>query len=158
MVDSSKFPVYGEAVLHLQIGPLRWRPALPITNIKELDLIFGQDFLKRFNPEINWVNRTASIYNSGRRVQLPNRDDTGDIPVETLARFEKDAKRTDTGFLAIATDVESDGEKTLEPSQKVKELLKEFQDILPDDLPNELPPYRTHQHEIVEEPGSKPTF
>ncbi|GJP72592.1 hypothetical protein CLOP_g3324, partial [Closterium sp. NIES-67] len=30
--------------------------------------------------------------------------------------------------------------------------------ILPDDLPNELPPYRTHQHEIVEEPGSKPTF
>ncbi|GJP67070.1 hypothetical protein CLOP_g23941 [Closterium sp. NIES-67] len=38
------------------------------------------------------------------------------------------------------------------------ELLKEFQDILPDDLPNELPPYRTHQHEIVEEPGSKPTF
>ncbi|GJP33002.1 hypothetical protein CLOM_g17580 [Closterium sp. NIES-68] len=34
----------------------------------------------------------------------------------------------------------------------------EFQDILPDDLPNELPPYRTHQHEIVEEPGSEPTF
>ncbi|GJP46788.1 hypothetical protein CLOM_g6031 [Closterium sp. NIES-68] len=33
-----------------------------------------------------------------------------------------------------------------------------MQDILPDDLPNELPPYRTHQHEIVEEPGSKPTF
>ncbi|GJP67664.1 hypothetical protein CLOP_g24457, partial [Closterium sp. NIES-67] len=30
--------------------------------------------------------------------------------------------------------------------------------ILLDDLPNELPPYRTHQHEIVEEPGSKPTF
>ncbi|GJP43485.1 hypothetical protein CLOM_g2939, partial [Closterium sp. NIES-68] len=37
-------------------------------------------------------------------------------------------------------------------------LLKEFRDILPDDLPNELPPYRTHQHEIIEEPGSKPTF
>ncbi|GJP42730.1 hypothetical protein CLOM_g2266 [Closterium sp. NIES-68] len=37
-------------------------------------------------------------------------------------------------------------------------LLKEFQDILPDNLPNELPPYRMHQHEIVEEPGSKPTL
>ncbi|GJP69306.1 hypothetical protein CLOP_g245 [Closterium sp. NIES-67] len=45
-----------------------------------------------------------------------------------------------------------------EPPQSIKELLKEFQDILPDDLPNELPPYRTHQHEIVEEPRSKPTF
>ncbi|GJP79471.1 hypothetical protein CLOP_g9703 [Closterium sp. NIES-67] len=78
--------------------------------------------------------------------------------VETLARFEKDVKRTDTGFLAIATEVENDGEKTSEPPGKIKELLKEFQVILPDDLPNELPPYRTHQHEIVEEPGSKPTF
>ncbi|GJP60702.1 hypothetical protein CLOP_g17914 [Closterium sp. NIES-67] len=78
--------------------------------------------------------------------------------VETLARFEKDVKRTDTGFLAIATEVENDGEKASETPEKIKELLKEFQDILPDDLPNELPPYRTHQHEIVEEPGSKPTF
>ncbi|GJP58288.1 hypothetical protein CLOP_g22994 [Closterium sp. NIES-67] len=40
----------------------------------------------------------------------------------------------------------------------MKEILKEFQDTLPDDLPNELPPYQTHQHEVVEEPGSKPTF
>ncbi|GJP50048.1 hypothetical protein CLOM_g9197, partial [Closterium sp. NIES-68] len=54
--------------------------------------------------------------------------------------------------------VENDGEKASETPEKIKELLKEFQDILPDDLPNELPPYRTHQHEIVEEPGSKPTF
>ncbi|GJP37246.1 hypothetical protein CLOM_g21675 [Closterium sp. NIES-68] len=53
---------------------------------------------------------------------------------------------------------ENDRERTSEPPGKIKELLKEFQDILPDDLPNELPPYRTHQHEIVEEPGSKPTF
>ncbi|GJP69758.1 hypothetical protein CLOP_g772 [Closterium sp. NIES-67] len=78
--------------------------------------------------------------------------------VETLARSKKDVKRTDTGFLAIATEVETDGEKTSEPPGKIKELLKEFQDILPDDLPNELPPYQTHQHGIVEEPGSKPTF
>ncbi|GJP67966.1 hypothetical protein CLOP_g24722, partial [Closterium sp. NIES-67] len=77
---------------------------------------------------------------------------------ETLARFEKDVKRTDTGFLAIATEVENDGEKASEPPGNIKELLKAFQDILPDDLQNELPLYRTHQHEIVEEPGSKPTF
>ncbi|GJP53399.1 hypothetical protein CLOM_g12546 [Closterium sp. NIES-68] len=81
-----------------------------------------------------------------------------DIPVETLARFEKDVKRTDTGFLAIATEVENDGEKASEPPEKIKDLLKAFQDIIPDDLPDELLPYRTHQHEIVEEPGSKPTF
>ncbi|GJP64563.1 hypothetical protein CLOP_g21538 [Closterium sp. NIES-67] len=82
----------------------------------------------------------------------------GDIRVETLARFEKDVKQTDTGFLAIATEVENDGEKASEPPEKIKDLLKEFKDILPGDLPDELPPYRTHQHEIVEKPSSKPTF
>ncbi|GJP29238.1 hypothetical protein CLOM_g20363 [Closterium sp. NIES-68] len=53
-----------------------------------------------------------------------------------------------------APQVENDGEKASEPQEKIKDLL----DILPNDLPDELPPYQTHQHEIVEEPGSKPTF
>ncbi|GJP55456.1 hypothetical protein CLOM_g14400 [Closterium sp. NIES-68] len=39
-----------------------------------------------------------------------------------------------------------------------KDLLKEFRENLPDDLLNESPPYRMHQHEIVEETSSKPTF
>ncbi|CAI7849237.1 unnamed protein product, partial [Closterium sp. NIES-53] len=34
------------------IGALRWKPTLPITNIKGLDFILGRDFLKRFIPEI----------------------------------------------------------------------------------------------------------
>ncbi|GJP80498.1 hypothetical protein CLOP_g10704 [Closterium sp. NIES-67] len=55
-------------------------------------------------------------------------------------------------------EVENDGEKASELQEKIKDLLKGFQDILPDDLPDELSPYRTHQHEIVEEPGLKPTF
>ncbi|GJP44684.1 hypothetical protein CLOM_g4047 [Closterium sp. NIES-68] len=79
-------------------------------------------------------------------------------PLETLARFEKDVKQAHTGFLLIATEAENDREKTSEPPRKIKELLKEFQDILPGDLSNELPPYRTHQHKIMEEPGSKPTL
>ncbi|GJP72841.1 hypothetical protein CLOP_g3607 [Closterium sp. NIES-67] len=58
----------------------------------------------------------------------------------------------------MSTKVENDREKASEPPKEIKEILKEFQYILPDDLPDELPPYRTHQHEIVEEPGSKPTF
>ncbi|CAI7760631.1 unnamed protein product [Closterium sp. NIES-53] len=79
------------------MGPLRWKPTLLITNIKELDLILGRDFLKKFNPKINWVTRTTSIYNQDRRVHLPNWSNTGDILEETLARFEKDVKRTMTG-------------------------------------------------------------
>ncbi|CAI7853965.1 unnamed protein product [Closterium sp. NIES-53] len=140
------------------MGPLRWKPTLPVTNIKGLDLILGRDFLKKFNPEINWVTRTASIYNQDRRVPLPNWSNTGDIPEETLARFEKDVKRTMAGFVALVTNEDEGERKTLELPPAIQKLLEEFEDVLPDELPDQLPPYRTHQHEIIEEPGSKPTF
>ncbi|CAI7805918.1 unnamed protein product, partial [Closterium sp. NIES-53] len=144
--------------LPMGMGPLRWKPTLPVTNIKGLDLILGRDFLKKFNPEINWVTRTASIYNQDRRVPLPNWSNTGDIPEQTLARFEKDVKRTMAGFVALVTNEDEGERKTLELPPAIQKLLEEFEDVLPDDLPEQLPPYRTHQHEIIEEPGSKPTF
>ncbi|CAI7773159.1 unnamed protein product [Closterium sp. NIES-53] len=59
MVDGTKLPIYGEASMQLHIGALRWKPTLPITNIKGFDFILGRDFLKRFNPEIDRVNRKA---------------------------------------------------------------------------------------------------
>ncbi|CAI7839790.1 unnamed protein product [Closterium sp. NIES-53] len=140
------------------MGPLCWKPTLPVTNIKGLDLILGRYFLKKFNPEINWVTRPASIYNRDRRVPLPNWSNTGDIPEETLARFEKDVKRTMAGFVALVTNEDEGERKTLELPPAIQKLLEEFEDVLPYDLPDQLPPYRTHQHEIIEEPGSKPTF
>ncbi|CAI7869130.1 unnamed protein product, partial [Closterium sp. NIES-53] len=158
MVDGSKLQVYSESALHLQMGPLCWKPTLPVTNIEGLDLILGRDFLKKFNPEINWVTRTASIYNQDRRVPLPNWSNTGDIPEETLARFEKDVKQTMAGFVALVTNEDEGERKTLELPPAIQKLLEEFKDVLPDDLPDQLPPYGTHQHEIIEEPGSKPTF
>ncbi|CAI7868457.1 unnamed protein product [Closterium sp. NIES-53] len=137
MVDGSKLQVYVEAAARL---------------------ILGRDFLKKFNPEINWVTRTASIYNQDKRVPLPNWSNTGDIPEETLARFEKDVKQTMAGFVALVTNEDEGERKTLELPPAIQKLLEEFEDVLPDDLPDQLPPYRTHQHEIIEEPGSKPTF
>ncbi|CAI7800594.1 unnamed protein product, partial [Closterium sp. NIES-54] len=37
-----------------------------------------------------------------------------------------------------------------------EEVLEQYKDIMPDDLPAGVPPARTHEHEIVEEPGAKP--
>ncbi|CAI7852773.1 unnamed protein product [Closterium sp. NIES-53] len=124
MVDGSKLQVYGEAALHLQMGPLRWKPTLPVTNIKGLDLILGRDFLKKFNPEINWVTRTASIYNQDRRVPLQNWSNTGDIPEETLVRFEKDMKRTMAGFVALVTNEDEGERKTLDLPPAIQKLLE----------------------------------
>ncbi|CAI7836335.1 unnamed protein product [Closterium sp. NIES-54] len=75
-VDCTKLPIHGKASLQLHIGALRWKPKLPIKNIKGLDFILGRGFLKRFNPEIDWVNWKACIYNNGNQVELRSWTDT----------------------------------------------------------------------------------
>ncbi|CAI7882768.1 unnamed protein product [Closterium sp. NIES-53] len=62
------------------------------------------------------------------------------------------------GFVALVTNEDEGERKTLELPPAIQKLLEEFEDVLPHDLLDQLPPYRTHQHEIIEEPGSKPTF
>ncbi|CAI7838608.1 unnamed protein product [Closterium sp. NIES-53] len=144
MVDGTKLPIHGKSTLQLQIGALRWKPTLPITNIKGVDIILGRDFLKRFNPEIDWVNRKTCIYNNGKRVELRSWTDTGSVPETTLARFERTVNESNTGYLALVM------------AAAEEEVLEQYKDIMPDDLPAGVPPARTHEHEIVEEPGAKP--
>ncbi|CAI7732175.1 unnamed protein product [Closterium sp. NIES-53] len=144
MVDGTKLPIHGKSTLQLQIGALRWKPTLPITNIKGLDFILGRDFLKRFNPEIDWVNRKTCIYNNGKRVELRSWTDTGSVPETTLARFERTVNESNTGYLALVM------------AAAEEEVLEQYKDIMPDDLSAGVPPARTHEHEIVEEPGAKP--
>ncbi|CAI5461314.1 unnamed protein product [Closterium sp. Yama58-4] len=156
MVDGTKLPIHGEASLQLHIGALRWKPTLPITNIKGLDFILGRDFLKQFNPEIDWVNRKACIYNNGKRVELRSWTDTGDVPEMTLARFEQTVNESNTGYLALVMAAAEEVKPGSELPAAVKEVLEQYKDIMPNDLPAGVPPARTHEHEIVEEPGAKP--
>ncbi|CAI5468601.1 unnamed protein product [Closterium sp. Yama58-4] len=156
MVDGTKLPIHGEASLQLHIGALRWKPKLPVTNIKGLDFILGRDFLKRFNPEINWFNNKVCIYNNGKRIALRSWTDTGDIPETTLARFEQTVNESNTGYLALVMAAAEEVKKGSELPAAVKEVLEQYKDIMPDDLPAGVPPARTHEHEIVEEPGAKP--
>ncbi|CAI7762938.1 unnamed protein product [Closterium sp. NIES-53] len=144
MVDGTKLPIHDKSTLQLQIGALRWKPTLPITNIKELDFILGRDFLKRFNPEIDWVNRKTCIYSNEKRVELRSWTDTGSVPETTLARFERTVNESNTGYLALVM------------AAAEEEVLEQYKDIMPDDLLAGVPPARTLEHEIVEEPGAKP--
>ncbi|CAI7857213.1 unnamed protein product [Closterium sp. NIES-54] len=144
MVDGTKLPIHGKSTLQLQIGALRWKPTLPITNIKGLYFILGRDFRKRFNPEIDWVNRKTCIYNNGKRVELRSWTDTGSVPETTLARFERTVNESNTGYLALVMTAAEE------------EVLEQYKDVIPDDLPAGIPPARTHEHKIVEEPGAKP--
>ncbi|CAI7801781.1 unnamed protein product, partial [Closterium sp. NIES-53] len=153
MVDGTKLPIHGEASLQLHIGALRWKPKLPVTNIKGLDFILGRYFLKRFNPEIDWVNSKVCIYNNGKRIAL--RSDTGDAPETTLAQFEQTVNENNTGYLALVMAAAEEEKPSSELPAAVKQVLEQYKDIMPDDLPAGVPPARTHEHEIVEEPDMK---
>ncbi|CAI7895943.1 unnamed protein product, partial [Closterium sp. NIES-53] len=157
MVDGTKLPIHGETSLQLHIGALRWKPKLPVTSIKGLDFILGRDFLKRFNPEIDWINSKVCIYNNGKRIALRSWTDAGDVPETTLARFEQTVNESNTVYLALVMAAAEEEKPSSELPAAVKEVLEQYKDIMPDDLPAGVAPARTHEHEIVEEPGAKPT-
>ncbi|CAI7825588.1 unnamed protein product, partial [Closterium sp. NIES-53] len=156
MVDGTKLPIHGKTSLQLHIDALRWKPKLPVTNIKGLDFILGRDFLKRFNPEIDWINSKVCIYNNGKRIALRSWADTGDVPETTLAWFEQAVNESKTGYLALVMAAAEEEKPSSELPAAVKEVLEQYKDIMPDDLPAGVPPTRTHEHEIVEELGAKP--
>ncbi|CAI7814886.1 unnamed protein product [Closterium sp. NIES-54] len=96
------------------------------------------------------------IYNNGKRIALRSWTDTGDVPETTLARFEKTVNESNTGYLALVMAAAEEEKPSSELLAAVKEVLEQYKDIMPDDLPAGVPPARTHEHEIVEEPGAKP--
>ncbi|CAI7890561.1 unnamed protein product [Closterium sp. NIES-54] len=106
-----------------QIGASRWKPTLPITNIKGLDFILGRDFLKRFSPEIDWVNRKACIYNNGKCVDLRSWTDTGNVPETTLALFKRTVNESITGYLALDMAAAEEEKPNTELLAAIKELL-----------------------------------
>ncbi|CAI7844986.1 unnamed protein product [Closterium sp. NIES-54] len=114
------------------------------------------DFLKRLNPEIDWINSKVCIYNNGKQIALRSWTDTGDVLETTLARFEQTVNESNTGYLALVMAAEEEEKPSSELPAAVKEVLEQYKDIMPDDLPAGVPPARTHEHEIMEEPGAKP--
>ncbi|GJP81888.1 hypothetical protein CLOP_g12010 [Closterium sp. NIES-67] len=83
----------------------------------------------------------------------------GDVPTISLVRFSKEPKKAEHCDTVLVT--EADGTELELPKElpsAIKGVLQEYKDVLPDDLPTGVPLARAHQHEIVEETGSKPTF
>ncbi|CAI7733219.1 unnamed protein product [Closterium sp. NIES-53] len=63
---------------------------------------------------------------------------------------------SNTGYLALVMVAAEEEKLNTELPATVKEVLEQYRDIMPDNLPIGVPPARTHEHEILEEPGAKP--
>ncbi|CAI7895737.1 unnamed protein product [Closterium sp. NIES-53] len=73
---------------------------------------------------------------------------------DALTRGQPETRRFTPNPLVMAAAEEE--KPSSELPAVVKEVLEQYKDIMPDDLSAGVPPARTHEHEIVEEPGAKP--
>ena len=109
----------------------------------DFDIILGQPWLCRFNPNIDWRNQSITFCK---------------VPVNNLvsiqvAQFKENFKNNDYEEIYVMK-ISTDSTKSLQP--KIQDLIHEYADIFPEALPNELPPKRIIEHEIELKEGAKP--
>jgi hypothetical protein len=126
------------------------------------DVVFGMDWLRRINPQIDWRKRTLTFTHQNESHSL------SPIPA-TKSRTKHSCqlisargmgnilrkKEVERVILAIAHN-DSIENKSDDKSQ-AKELLAEYRDVFPDKLPDKLPPRRDIDHRIELEQSSLPT-
>ncbi|CAI7783939.1 unnamed protein product [Closterium sp. NIES-53] len=134
------------------------------TTLDGHDILQGRDWLRRYNPRINWTTSSCTVLSSGKWVELPRwqSPESSTVHVNAITIKRDVTAGADVYAVDIAiveeTDKPSDFQKLLAavPSE-LQELLKRFPGIFPDDLPEGLPPQRAHDRRIKLEPGAQPT-
>ncbi|CAI7769800.1 unnamed protein product [Closterium sp. NIES-53] len=134
------------------------------TTLDGHDILLGRDWLRRYNPRIDWTTGSCTVRSSGNWVELPRWQSPESSTVHVNAITMKRAVAAGADVYAVGiriveeADKPSDFQKLLVavPSE-LQELLKRFPGIFPDDLPEGLPPQRAHNHRIELEPGAQPT-
>ena len=59
------------APLRLQLGACTSTVHFLTTSLGKWDALLGRDWLRKYNPDIDWVQRTVKVYQKGRNVILP---------------------------------------------------------------------------------------
>jgi hypothetical protein len=128
-------------------------PVIPLA----YDIIFGQPWLRRHNPRIDWRAGSVTLGDHLLPVEQPSHSNT---PIELVSALGiKHAMHSaDSAYLLLVTNqsVAKDGTATEPLDSRTKSLLDEFKDVFPEDLPEGLPPSRDVDHRIELVPGSTP--
>jgi hypothetical protein len=152
----------------VQIQSYRDNLQFMVLPLGDYDAILGMDWLKKYNPVLNWRNGTLMFNQAGISHILSSSSSTIQPSVSesstsssTFKLFQLISARSvnklirhgeaDSFVLAALQP-----EKELESNPAAATLLAEFADVFPDQLPSELPPRRDVDHRIELTQNSPP--
>ncbi|GJP77401.1 hypothetical protein CLOP_g7799 [Closterium sp. NIES-67] len=134
------------------------------TTLDGCDVLLGRDWLRQYNPRIDWTTGSCSIKIDGHYHELPKW--TGPRMRSTQVHAITFKRAIKAGAAAYAVDLREvtspitagDITKLCEAvPPDLAELIRKYPEIFPDDLPAGLPPSRPEDHRIELEPGAQPT-
>ena len=144
----------------LKIGRYRDKQTLLAVPLSGYDAILGTPWLAAVNPNIDWQANVITFSHRGETITLapqPDPPGTQEPIVLSAIQLAKHVRRGSPLGIALVREIKTDTPALAKHTKITTQLLKEFADVFPEQLPKGLPPQRKVDHEIIEEPGSKPT-
>ncbi len=160
----------------LRLGEWRAKLDVHVTDISDYDVILGMDWMEKWNPDPDWVNKQVHVQYKGKHVKLPVYSEKDGVPKVYVITAEKAAKQWSKGaqcFLGVLEVV--DPEDDLHPDDTpfegepkfmggpeqlksdVQKLLHDFADVCTP--PSGLPPSRFGKDfKINLKPNSDPVW
>ena len=159
LADGSKYLCSQQVKCRIETGAISEMVQLAVIPLEGYDIIYGQPWLRRHNPTIDWSNGSVSI----NSVSLPTLKPSLQVkssPTELVSAvgIKHAMHAADTAYLVFVSDksVAGEGAATQSIDPRIRSLLDEFKDVFPEDLPEGLPPKRDVDHRIELVPGSTP--
>ena len=172
---NSKGNIIWETNVDLQFPKHRENVKLMVLNLGRKQIILGMPWLKKWNPDIDWISKRISIPRLiGRRDDVPLRECLPswtdslvpqryilhwlgmDADLKTARRFQKREawlSGETIGKVTISTQI---AQETKPTETTLPEWCKDFEDVFSEKSHEKLPPHRPYDHVIDLKPNFVP--
>ena len=127
-------------------------PLITMPNL-EYDVILGQNWLEKYNPQINFPKRQIRVYDHFLTAAQPASQALNLVSRRQMRRYK--AENLISCLIQVTTKGLKPDTSVNTPNPNYNALVEEYQDIF-EDLPPGLPPNRNFEHEIKVIPGTNP--
>ena len=128
-----------------------------VVEISTYDIILGDSWLEKRNPETDWRPNRSKFKSKGRIVTMAplKKDNPQKIIISAMQLKNATKKKCEVFELGIRDVSERQQPRKSNEQRHIESLLEEFEDIFPEELPRGLPAKRVIDHNIEIGPNAK---